>query len=153
MESHAFGELCQELCEVAAEESSRQARAARIAQLLVERLDVRWAGIYTVSGGQVINESWHGPGPPAHPIFSIAQGLTGHAIRRRDVVLSNDVAADARYLANQPDSGSELIAPVMLDETVVGTLDVESDQTDAFRESDRQAFARLAGCLSGLWAR
>ena len=68
------------------------------------------------------------------------------------MVLSNDVAADDRYLSNQPDSGSELIAPVIVDETVVGTLDVESERTDAFRESDRQAFARLAECLTDLWA-
>lgn len=153
MESGAFRELCRQVREVAAEESSRQARPARIAQLLVERLDVRWAGIYTVFGGKVINESWHGPGAPAHPIFTVEQGLTGHAIRRRDVVLSNDVAADGRYLSNQPDSGSELVAPVIVEETVVGTLDVESEQTDAFRESDRQALARLAECLSDLWAR
>jgi L-methionine (R)-S-oxide reductase len=133
-------------------ESSRPARAERIAQLLVERLDVRWAGIYTVVGGKVINESWHGPGAPAHPIFPTEQGLTGHAIRRREVVLSNDVAADDRYLPNQPDSGSELIAPVIVGDTVVGTLDVESEQTDAFRESDRQAYARLAECLRALWA-
>lgn len=153
MKSQAFRELCQQLREVAAKESSRQERAARIAQLLVERLDVRWAGIYTVFDGKVTNEAWHGPAAPAHPIFTVEQGLTGHAIRRREVVLSNDVAADERYLSNQPDSGSELIAPVIVEGTVVGTLDVESEQTDAFRESDRQAFARLAGCLSDLWAR
>jgi L-methionine (R)-S-oxide reductase len=153
MEPRAFSNLCQQLREVAAQESSRQARAARIAQLLVERLDVRWAGIYSVFGGKVINEAWHGPGPPAHPTFPVEQGLTAHAIRRREVVVSNDVAADERYLSNQPDSGSELIAPVSVEETVVGTLDVESEQTDAFRESDRLAFAQLAGCLRDLWAR
>jgi putative methionine-R-sulfoxide reductase with GAF domain len=69
-------------------------------------------GIYTVAAGTVSNEAWSGTGPPAHPTFPATEGLTAHAIAARAVALSNDVAADPRYLTNQADTGSELIIPI-----------------------------------------
>ena len=69
----------------------------------------------------------------------------------RAPALSNDVASDPRYLANQDDSGSELILPVVRDGQVVGTLDVESDEVGAFDGTSITHLKRCARVLSGLW--
>lgn len=78
-------------------------------------------GIYTVFDGVVANEAWSGPAGPAHPSFPVTQGLTAPAIGARAVAVSNDVVRDPRYLANQDDSGCELIVPVLADLDIVGT--------------------------------
>lgn len=96
-------------------------------------------------------EAWSGPGAPAHPTFAATQGLTAHAIRARAAAVSNDVAHDPRYLTNQDDSGSELIVPILRDDTVVGTLDIESSDVGAFSGAGIDRYERLAMALLPLW--
>jgi putative methionine-R-sulfoxide reductase with GAF domain len=91
------------------------------------------------------------PGPPAFPTFPREKGLTAHALRARAPALSNDVANDPRYLANQDDSGSELIVPVMREGHVVGTVDVESDKVGAFDGALIAEHQRCAEALAVLW--
>jgi putative methionine-R-sulfoxide reductase with GAF domain len=134
-------------------EGDRAARAKRAADLIRTVTSARWVGIYTVAEGLVTNEGWSGPGAPAYPSFSVSQGLTAHAIRGRRAVVSNDVAADPRYLTNQDDSGSEVIVPVLGegDQSVIGTLDIESGSLNAFDEGAVRDFEAIARQLRPLW--
>ena len=130
---------------------SVEERAARVAELIRTRTGRRWVGIYRVAGGKVSNLAWSGPAAPAYPDFPVERGLTGAAVRSRATVLSNDVANDPRYLTNQESTGSEVIVPVLVGGTVVGTLDVEDAATDAFGEEDQAMFGELAAALTGLY--
>ena len=127
-------------------------RAARTAELIRTRTGRRRVGIYRVTDNEVRNIAWSGPEAPAYPNLSIEQGLTGTAIRSRNTVLSNDVANDSRYLTNQQSTGSELIVPVLLGETVVGTLDIEDPATNAFDKNDQALFEDLATALTALYS-
>jgi serine phosphatase RsbU (regulator of sigma subunit) len=51
----------------------------------------------------------------------------------------NDVSADARYRAVDalPETRSELAVPLLVDDQLVGILDVQSDRTHAFGQDDR----------------
>jgi GAF domain-containing protein len=124
--------------------------AQDLAELIRTASGRRWVGIYRVTATEVSNLAWSGPAPPAHPVFPTAEGLTGAAIRARATVCSNDVANDTRYLTNQATTGSELIVPIVLDDEVVGTLDVEEDFADAFGPGDIELFERIAHELSPL---
>jgi L-methionine (R)-S-oxide reductase len=90
---------------------------------------------------------------PAHTRFSIDQGLSGDAVRRRTTVVSNDVANDPRYLAAFENTGSETIVPVLGAESgiVIGTLDVESDRVDAFSRDDVAFLEECAAVLRPLY--
>ncbi len=129
----------------------RSERAQAAADLIRHATVSRWIGIYTVTGTSVVNEAWSGPCPPAFPTFARERGLTAHALRARAAALSNDVANDRRYLANQDDSGSELILPVVREGRIVGTLDVESDEIGAFDGTLIAHYERCAEALSALW--
>jgi putative methionine-R-sulfoxide reductase with GAF domain len=72
-------------------------------------------------------------------------------VRTGALALSNDVSRDPRYLANQEDSGSELIVPILAGARVAGTLDVESDRTGAFSGSSILDYERLAHAVRSLW--
>ena len=145
-------EFLQRVATAAGGPRAKSERATELAELIRTAMSARWVGIYTVAGEQVVNDAWSGPGAPAHPTFPATQGLTSHAITTRSTVVSNDVASDPRYLANQDDSGSELIVPVLLDDRVVGTLDVESDRINAFSERDVSGFERVAAVMQPLWS-
>jgi L-methionine (R)-S-oxide reductase len=120
------------------------ARAQRVADLVRAATGFRWIGVYEVAETEVVNLAWSGPGPPAHPRFPIAAGLTGAAIATRAPVVSNDVASDPRYLTALESTGSELIVPIVAGDRVVGTLDVESDATGAFDDGDVAELQRIA---------
>ena len=145
-------EFLQRVATAAGGPRAKSERATELAELIRTAMSARWVGIYTVAGEQVVNDAWSGPGAPAHPTFPATQGLTSHAITTRSTVVSNDVASDPRYLANQDDSGSELIVPVLLDDRVVGTLDVESDRINAFSEREVGGFERIAAVMQPLWS-
>lgn len=145
-------ELPQRLATIIADPAPRSDRARAAAEAIQEVTGARWIGIYSVADGEVRNEAWSGPAPPAHPTFPASQGLTAHAVATGSVAVSNDVASDPRYLTNQDDSGSELIVPVVdAGGRVVGTLDVESDHVGAFGGSEVGEYERLADRLVPLW--
>jgi putative methionine-R-sulfoxide reductase with GAF domain len=75
-------------------------------------------------------------------------------VAARRAVVVNDVTADPRYLTAFASTRSEAILPVLDPGTgaVVGTLDVESGERDAFTDADRQALERVAAASSGLFA-
>jgi PAS domain S-box-containing protein len=75
------------------------------------------------------------------------QGVTGWCARHGETILVNDVAADPRYVNSYPDrivSRSELAVPIRVTGEVVGILDVQSDDIDAFDEGDVLLMETLA---------
>jgi L-methionine (R)-S-oxide reductase len=140
--------------EVLASDLGRADKAVRVAALIREAGRYRWVGLYAVADQEITVISWSGPGAPAHPRFPVSQGLSGTAVATKRAVVVNDVTADPRYLTAFASTLSEAIVPVVDPGTgtVVGTLDVESAERDAFTEADRQALEECAAALRGLFA-
>jgi GAF domain-containing protein len=142
----------QEAVRAAAEQRlPRDERAQQIADLIRAATGCRWVGVYAVTPAEVVNLAWSGPAPPAHPRFPAERGLTGAAISAGETVVSNDVARDPRYLTALASTGSEMIVPVIAGERVVGTLDVEDENADAFSDDDRRLFERVAREMEPLY--
>ena len=132
-------------------DASPEQRAQRIADVVRRRTGRRWVGIYRVDAEEVANLAWSGPAAPAYPRFPVGQGLTGATIESAATVVSNDVANDRRYLTALESTGSELIVPILVGGRVVGTLDVEDEERDAFDREDQALFEQLAGALTSLY--
>jgi L-methionine (R)-S-oxide reductase len=129
-------------------------KAIQIATLIRQEGSYRWVGLYAVTDNEITVIGWSGPGAPAHPRFPVTQGLSGAAVATKGAVVVNDVTADPRYLTAFASTLSEAIVPVVDPDTgtVVGTLDVESAERDAFTDTDRQALEGCAATLTGLVA-
>jgi CheY-like chemotaxis protein len=72
------------------------------------------------------------------------QGVTGHVAATGKSYLCSDTKADPLYVEGAPDARSSLTVPLIFQDQVVGTFNVESPQPNAFGESDRQ-FLELFG--------
>jgi putative methionine-R-sulfoxide reductase with GAF domain len=101
----------------------------------------------------VENIVFSGPGAPEYPTFPITKGLTARAISNRQTVSVGDVAADPSYLTAFGTTRSEIIVPVFdrLNQKVVGTIDVESEQPSAFHEEVQFTLENLAKEIRILW--
>ena len=80
--------------------------------------------------------------------FPIEQGIMGAAARTRETVLVNDVVRDPRYLRTPgaPDVYAEVAVPVLIGDSVLGVLNVETDEPLA--ESDAELLRLVADQMS-----
>ena len=143
-----------ELGTLATERSSRTARAKRAADLIRRTGGYRWVGIYDVDAVAISVIAWSGPTAPAFPRFPVTRGLSGDAVRTRKPIVVGDVSSDPRYLTTFGTTKSEIVLPVFGRDsnTVVGTLDVESDVAFAFAAGDTAILERFAAALAPLWS-
>ena len=115
----------------------------------------RWVGLYDVDheAGLVRNVTWSGRGAPEYPTFPLTKGLTSAAIADKKIVNVGDVSADARYLTAFGSTRSEMIVPVFDAEgkNVVGTIDVESEESNAFNNDIQNLFAACSIVIRPLW--
>jgi L-methionine (R)-S-oxide reductase len=133
----------------------RRAALEKAAALIKESGNHRWVGLYDVdhAAGLVSNIVWSGPGAPEFPTFPITKGLTSSAISSRKTVNVGNVASDPRYLTAFGTTKSEIIVPIFdaTGENVVGTIDVESAQPNAFDLQTQGLLEECADVLDPLW--
>jgi L-methionine (R)-S-oxide reductase len=142
-----------EIRSIAASGNDRAAKAKRLAERIQVLGQYRWVGIYDVGVENVSIISWSGPCAPEYPEFPVGKGLTGSAIQQRKAVVVGDVRNDPRYLTAFGNTLSEIIVPVLAPggDRVIGTVDVESDTTNAFSERDQQMIENCAQAALPLW--
>jgi GAF domain-containing protein len=76
-----------------------------------------------------------------------AQGIIPWVAREGKTILANDVKKDERYRPSPlppENTSSELCVPLLYDDTVVGVLDIQSHDVNAFTEEDRVIFETVA---------
>jgi len=73
----------------------------------------------------------------------LGKGLTGAAAESREVVRVNDTAKDPRYIASHPDIRSEVAVPLMVQDRVVGVMDLESNRVSYFTDDHVRTLALL----------
>ena len=131
----------------------RTEKARRLAELIRRLGEYRWVGIYDIGPQTVSMIAWVGPNAPENPTFPVSKGLTGAAIRDKRTVICGDVRNDRRYLAALGGTLSEIIVPVLSpgDDRVIGTIDAESDQLNAFGPRDQQMIEQCAQAALPLW--
>ena len=71
-------------------------------------------------------------------------GISGYVASTGRSYICSDVAKDPRYVAGLNHAKSSLTVPLMLNDKVIGIFNIESQQTAAFTEDDRQ-FAEIFG--------
>ncbi len=148
-------EVLEQLRSIIATSSDRTRRARRAAEAIRDARGYRWVGLYDVAVTEIVAIGWTGDAAPAFPRFPIDQGLNGAAVRSAQPVVVQDVSADPRYLTTFASTGAEAIFPVVSSSTgrVIGTIDVESDRTNAFAPDDATFLSACARALLPLWLR
>lgn len=74
----------------------------------------------------------------------IGKGLTGAAAQSREVVRVRDTLKDPRYIASHPDIRSEVAIPLIVQDRLVGVMDVESGRVGYFTEDHVRTLGLLA---------
>lgn len=77
--------------------------------------------------------------------IGLDEGLVGAAAAARQPVLVGDVRSDSRYLAAVDAVRAELAVPMIARGRLVGVIDLQSTQSEAYREQDAALLRLIAG--------
>jgi GAF domain-containing protein len=124
-------------------------RMREVAEMIRVAREYRWVGIYKVTRKEFVILAGTGDEPPAYPRFPITQGLCGAALESGKPVVVGDVRKDSRYLPTFHSTRSEIIVPMTNGHRhIIGMLDAESEEVNAFGDEDRQFLERAAGLIA-----
>jgi phosphoserine phosphatase RsbU/P len=80
--------------------------------------------------------------------IALDQGVVGYAASHRQAVLVPDVKKDARYIMTNPETRSELAAPLIYKDKVIGVLDLEHTRRGFFTEEHARTMTTLAAQIA-----
>jgi len=118
------------------------------------------AGIYLVKCSRPLAE-WEGP-PDETCVFhtqvvrgydiddlqelnlKMGEGLIGHVALTGKPYVSDDVRHNPRYINARPRTNSEMVAPIISNNEVIGVFDLESDELNAYSNDDVEVLMLLA---------
>jgi L-methionine (R)-S-oxide reductase len=110
-----------------------------------------WVGIYAVEGKDLILDAWSGPEATEHTRIPIGKGVCGFAAKAGKTEIVSDVSKDPRYLQCFLSTKSEIVVPVFNQGSVVGEIDIDGDQLDAFSSLDREFLEAVARKAASYW--
>jgi sigma-B regulation protein RsbU (phosphoserine phosphatase) len=74
----------------------------------------------------------------------MGEGLIGHVAVTGKPYVSNDVRSDRRYINARSRTQSEMVAPIISNNEVIGVFDLESDELNAYSNDDLEVLLLLA---------
>ena len=111
-----------------------------------------WVGLYSVEGKDLVLDAWSGPAATEHTRIPIGKGICGFAAKAGRTEIVSDVSKDPRYLQCFLSTRAEIVVPVFKDGAVIGEIDIDSDQLDAFSTLDREFLEAVAKKASDHWS-
>jgi GAF domain-containing protein len=136
---------------VRAAKGSRAAASALVGELKGRYERFSWVGIYRMHDGALVLDDAEYLGlAPEHRHIRLTEGVCGAAARERATQVVPDVCNDDRYLSCSPTVKSEIVVPIFADGDVIGVLDIDSDELDAFSDDDRRFLEQLVSKASRL---
>ena len=106
-----------------------------------------WVGIYFVQKNLLHLGPWAGPRATEHTTIPIGQGICGSAAKTGKTEIIPDVQVDSRYLACFLSTKSEIVVPIRFNQEIIGEIDIDSDQQDAFTTDDEHFLETVANML------
>jgi sigma-B regulation protein RsbU (phosphoserine phosphatase) len=76
--------------------------------------------------------------------LKLGEGLIGWVAQTGEAVVVSDVSADPRYVNARRATRSEVVAPIISNDSVIGVFDLESDDLSAYGEDDKDLLMLLA---------
>jgi L-methionine (R)-S-oxide reductase len=106
-----------------------------------------WVGIYLLEGDELVLGPYRGA-PSPHTRIPLGRGICGAAATEKATIVIDDVRADRRYLACSVETQSEIVVPIMRGATVLGEIDIDSNELSSFGADDRRMLEAIAGLLA-----
>lgn len=124
------------------DETDALAAAGNFVALLYNALeDINWLGIYVLRGDELVLGPFQGK--PACVRIALGDGVCGAAALTLDTQRIDDVHSFPGHIACDVDSRSELVVPLVINDQLIGVLDIDSPSLARFSEQDQSGIERI----------
>ncbi|MET1253767.1 GAF domain-containing protein [Aliikangiella sp. GXAS 311] len=108
--------------------------------------DINWVGFYlTQPDGNLLLGPFQGL--VACVAIELGRGVCGTAAKTRETQLVADVHAFPGHIACDARSQSEIVCPIVVNDKVIGVLDIDSPSLNRFDEQDAEGLMALVKTL------
>jgi len=123
-------------------ETDALANASNFVGLLFNSIEtINWLGIYVLRDAELVLGPFQGK--PACVRIALGNGVCGTAAQTLTTQRVADVHEFPGHIACDADSRSEIVVPLIVDEKLIGVLDIDSPALDRFSASDQEGIEML----------
>ena len=138
-----YARLASELASLLTGDSDVVANAANTVALIFDVVPrLNWAGFYFLKDGALLVGPFQGK--PACVRIALGAGVCGQAAAQRATLVVPDVNQFPGHIACDVASRSEIVMPLVVGDTLLGVLDIDSPELARFDAADRTGLERLA---------
>lgn len=76
--------------------------------------------------------------------LKLGEGIIGHVALTSESIISPDVRSEPLYINARHETRSEMVAPIVSNDEVIGVFDLESDELNAYSDDDLEVLMMLA---------
>lgn len=141
-----YTSMIKQLKSLLADERDWLANLSNTASFLANTLhEINWAGFYLIKENELVL----GPfmGKPACVRITIGKGVCGTAAAENKTQVVADVHQFPGHIACDAASRSEIVIPLVVDNKVIGVLDIDSPVLNRFESIDKTYLEQLAAIL------
>lgn len=127
-------------------ESDLIANLANVCAALKEQFGFFWVGFYMVRDNELVLGPFQGP--VACTRIQKGKGVCGSSWNESKTLIVPDVEAFPGHIACSSASKSEIVIPIIRNSTVIGVMDVDSDELNSFNETDAKYLTEILQLIS-----
>lgn len=123
------------------------ANLANISAALKEQFNWLWIGFYIVKEEELVLGPFQGP--IACTRIKKGRGVCGTCWSDKKTLIVPDVEKFPGHIACNSNSRSEIVVPVIIDDTVVAVLDADSEFSDHYDATDKIYLEKIVQMIPG----
>ena len=145
-----FSEALRDIEVAVASEGKPRERLGRVVEIIRRANPLHsWVGIYYLRGSLLELGPFSGIST-VHTRIPVGTGVCGTAVRERRNQLVNDVRQCDNYLSCSEAVQSELVVLIWRNHTILGVIDIDSDEIEAFGHKHEQDLEQVAKVIAPL---
>lgn len=129
-----YSSLIPQITALLSGETDQIANMANVCAALKEQFNFFWVGFYMVKENELVLGPFQGP--VACTRIQKSKGVCGSSWAQSKTLIVPDVEAFPGHIACSSASKSEIVIPIIRNGSVIGVLDVDSDELNSFDETD-----------------
>jgi GAF domain-containing protein len=107
-----------------------------------------WVGFYLWKKDELVLGPFQGK--PACVRIKIGNGVCGYAFKERKTLIVPDVSKFSDHIYCDAEAKSEIVVPLLAGEKIIGVLDIDSNELDAFNDTDQFYLENLIHSLNAI---
>lgn len=146
-----YATLLPQLASLIGGEADQIANMANTTAALKQTFGFLWVGFYRVKGDELVLGPFQGP--VACTRIAYGKGVCGTAWKESRTLIVPDVDRFPGHIACSSASRSEIVVPIIRNQTVIAVLDIDSETLDTFDEKDAFFLEKLGEILADAFFR